>query len=290
MLARAFSEEGLRRMARRASCEAVRSKQAGQEQSVNDVLREEGAKMLNILLEKAVIYLEHSGGVTISIENVNDAFRYLFVKTSRYHAPGENGLFPACPAFRARPKAKAAPGSPRAKRGDTAAAEIEHEGHQDSCVYLERYPFARLVRAIVGDYKTDVKIAAGALSMIQFVVEQHLISILKHTCALVKEISRSSGRVRVAINVKDVRAVINTLKRYVPLMNGTMPDLPEESEEEDEEDEDDDDDDKPPRKKKTSMKGRPKSPKPKAKPKTKAKAKAKAKAKGGSSGKRRRGR
>jgi len=282
-------------MARRASCEAVRSKQAGQEQSVNDALREEGAKMLNILLEKAVIYLEHSGGVTILAEHVNDAFRYLFVKTSRYHAPGENGLFPACPAFRARPKAKAAPGSPRAKRGHTAAAEIDHEGHQDSCVYLERYPFARLVRAIVGDYKKDLKIAAGALSMIQFVVEQHLISILKHTCALVKEISRSSGRVRVAINVKDVRAVINTLRRYVPLMNGTMPeDLPEEEEEEEEDDDDDDDDDEPPRKrargssgpksakaKKTSAKAaKPKAKEATAKAKAKSKAKAKAKGRG----------
>ena len=292
LLERAFTDEGLRKIARRAKCEAVRSNQEGEEKSVNTILREEGAKMLNLLCEKIVIYLEHSGGKIISAEHVNDAFKYLSVKTSTYHAPADNGIFPACETFRARPKAKAAAGAPRAKRGHTAAAEIEHENRddRDSCVYMERYPFAILVREIVSDYKKDVKISATALSWIQFVVEQHLISILKHTCALVKEISRSSGRVRVAINVKDVRSIINMLKRYVPLMNGTMPDLPEESEEEDEEDEDDDDDDKPPRKKKTSMKGRPKSPKPKAKPKTKAKAKAKAKAKGGSSGKRRSGR
>ena len=48
---------------------------------MNDVLRQEGAKMLNILIEKTVIFLEHARGKIISDENVNDAFKYLNVKT-----------------------------------------------------------------------------------------------------------------------------------------------------------------------------------------------------------------
>ena len=282
-------------MARRARCEAVRSKQRGEDNTVNDLLREEGAKMLNVLLEKVVIFLEHARGKIISEENVNDAFKYLQVKTNTYHAPADNGVFPMCETHRAtaKAKAKAAAGAPRARRGNTAVSEIEHENRpgRDDCVYFERYPFARLVREIVGNYKTDVKISASALSWIQFIVENHLIGILKNTCALVKDISKSSGRVRVAINVKDVRAVCDVLRRYVPVMNGTMPDLPEEEEEDGDEDgdENDDDDGKPARatakgraKKKTSAKRRPQSPRPKAAtPRATAAAKAKAKAKGG---------
>ena len=52
LLERAFTDEGLRKIARRAKCEAVRSNQEGEEKSVNTILREEGAKMLNLLFEK----------------------------------------------------------------------------------------------------------------------------------------------------------------------------------------------------------------------------------------------
>ena len=78
VLERAFSEEGLRRMARRALCEAVRAKQKGEELSVNNILRKEGAKMLNTLIEKTVIYLEHSGGKIISEANVNPIVAHAF--------------------------------------------------------------------------------------------------------------------------------------------------------------------------------------------------------------------
>ena len=246
------------------------------------------------MIEKTVIYLEHAQGKIISEANVNDAFNFLQVKTDTYHSPADNGLFPMCVAHRAEPKtrARAAAGAPRAKRGKTAIAEIEHENRFDreDCVYFERYAFARLVRDIVGNYKADVKISANALTWLQFIVEQHIISILRNTCALVRDISKSSGRLRVAINAKDVRAVCNVLRRYVPLMNGTMPALPEEEEEDGDEDGDEHDDDgKPARasakgraKRKTSaMQRRPQSPRPKAAtPKATTAAKAKAKAKG----------
>ena len=98
------------------------------------------------------------------------------------------------------------------------------------------------MRDIVGNYKANVKITEYALT------------ILRNTCALVRDISKSSGRLRVAINAKDVRAVCNVLRRYVPLMNGTMPALPEEEDGDEDGDENDDDDDGKPAR--ASAKGR----------------------------------
>ena len=72
-------------MARRARCESVKAKEydkyGNPAPKVNDVLRDEGAMMLNNLLEKVVIYLEHTRGRIINEGHVNDALKYLNVKT-----------------------------------------------------------------------------------------------------------------------------------------------------------------------------------------------------------------
>ena len=131
------------------------------------------------------------------------------------------------PAAQARERARATAFGARSVRGSVARDEIKHEQTNGfDCVYLEKLPFARLLRAIVQDGSHPaLKFQPRVVSWIQFVVESLLITILRHTGQLVREISKGHAKLgtnpkREAINARDLQAQIEILKESWPILRG----------------------------------------------------------------------
>ena len=108
--------------------------------------------------------------------------------------------------------------------------EIRHEeANSFDCVYLEKLPFARLLRAVVqGGTHPALKFQPRVVSWIQFVVEQLLITILRHTGHLVREIHKEHASQpgtkpeRKAINARDLAAQVDILKESWPILKGRL--------------------------------------------------------------------
>ena len=85
----------------------------------------------------------------------------------------------------------------------------------------------RLLRAIAQDLDGahTLKFQPRVVSSIQFIVEQLLITILRHTGELVREISKGHAKLgskprKEAINARDLAAEPDVLKEYWPILRG----------------------------------------------------------------------
>ena len=213
LLRDAFTNEGLRRMARKAGVSSTREKDL----ILNDEVRVVAEIMLRNICEKIRIFADYHGRAIVNEAMLREALQNLDVPMNSYSAPGEDG-FRACESLRsvnarrrsrdaaspeaaarakARAKARATPFGERPVRGSVARDEIAHEQTKNfDCVYLEKSPFMRLLRAIAQafDGAHPLKFQPRVVSSIQFIVEQLLITILRHTGELVREISKGHAK------------------------------------------------------------------------------------------------
>ena len=240
LLRSAFTNEGLRRMTRKAGVSSTREKDL----VVNDVLRVVAEIILRNICDKLAILAEYHDRTTVSEAILREALRSLEVRMDSYAVPREQG-FRSCeslrsvdsrkrsnrdansPAAQARAQARATSFGARSARGSVARDEIKHEqANSFDCVYLEKLPFARLLRAVVQDGAHPVlKFQPRVVSWIQFVVESLLITILRHTGQLVREISKGHAKPgtkpkREAINARDLAAQVDILKESWPILRG----------------------------------------------------------------------
>ena len=113
----AFTDEGLRRMMRRAGVASAAQKGALE---VNGAIRAFGKVMLDNIADKCVIYAEYRKVNTINEDILRQALDVLSVKPDFYGDPGEDDVFPRCESLREKTERRARPGgsggSP-AKRG-----------------------------------------------------------------------------------------------------------------------------------------------------------------------------
>ena len=240
LLRSAFTNEGLRRMTRKAGVSSTREKDL----VVNDELRVVAEIILRNICDKLAILAEYHDRTTVSEAILREALRSLEVRMDSYAVPREQG-FRSCeslrsvdsrkrsnrdvnsPAAQARAQARATSFGARSARGSVARDEIKHEqANSFDCVYLEKLPFARLLRAVVQDGAHPVlKFQPRVVSWIQFVVESLLITILRHTGQLVREISKGHAKPgtkpkREAINARDLAAQVDILKESWPILRG----------------------------------------------------------------------
>ncbi len=227
LLDEAFSDEGLRRMARRA---LVSSVAASGDLAVKDMIRLLGDLMLRNICSKASIYADYRKSGTVTEEILRETLEFLKVKVDRYSDFSDEG-FPSCESLRnktkrVREKAKRE-GRPRPKasRGNLAKKEIAHEQAQEDCLYLQRAPFLRLLRDILESRtaaRAVLKVTPRVATWVQFVVESLLIRLLYESSELVREITKGHGEKakskRVAINARDIRAVADILKDCWPVL------------------------------------------------------------------------
>ena len=231
LLDAAFSDEGLRRMTRRAG---VSSAAASGSLSVNDTIRLLGDLMLRNICEKASVYADYRRNGTVTEGILRETLEFLKVKVDRYTDFSDEG-FPSCETLRqktvrarARAKREGRP-KPKASRGNLAKKEIAHEQAQEDCLYLQRAPFLRLLRDILESRtaaRTMLKVTPRVATWAQFVVESLLIKLLREAGELVREITKGHGEKakskRVAINARDIRAVADILKDCWPVLAGRL--------------------------------------------------------------------
>ena len=136
LLRAAFTDEGLRRMARKALVESVAQKGA---LALNDEARSVAELMLNNICEKCSIFAAYRRATTINIGILLQALQFLDVKLDTYHEPDEEGIFPACESHRKKKKREGRRRSgARQRRGRTAMHEIVHEDSNSDCLYNAR--------------------------------------------------------------------------------------------------------------------------------------------------------
>ena len=143
LLRDAFTDEALRRMARKAGVESATQKGT---LAVNDELRSLALLMLGNLFNKAIISADYRDSRTITISILRSAREFLDVQIDTYHEPEEGGIFPSCRTHREERGARGA----RAKRGTVAQKEIEHEAKNTDCVYTQRLQIIRLLKDLLG--------------------------------------------------------------------------------------------------------------------------------------------
>ena len=97
LLRDAFTDEALRRMARKAGVESATQKGA---LAINDELRSLALLMLGNLCDKAIILADYHDSRTITISTLRAAQEFLDVKMDTYHEPGEGRVFPSCRTHR----------------------------------------------------------------------------------------------------------------------------------------------------------------------------------------------
>ena len=143
----AFTDEGLRRMMRRAGVSSAAQKGPLE---VNGAIRAFGDVMLDKIAEKCVIVADYLKVNTISDNILRQALGVLKVKPDFYVDPGEYDTFPRCESLREKTARRARSGGSRrpAKRGSTVEKEIRHEQKNDSCVYLEKGIFRPSLQAL----------------------------------------------------------------------------------------------------------------------------------------------
>ena len=221
LLRDAFTDEALRRMARKAGVESATQKGA---LAVNDELRSLALLMLSNLCDKAEIIADYRDSRTITISILRAALEFLDVKIDTYHEPGEGGVFPSCGSHRKERVARGA----RAKRGTGAQKEIEHEANNTDCVYTQRLPFIRLLKDLLGRHG-GTKVSPESASWIQFIIESLLIDLLHKTGYVVQQVtkghaedkpSRPASPKRKAINARDIQACVQIFKHCWPILAG----------------------------------------------------------------------
>ena len=240
LLRSAFTNEGLRRMARRAGVSSTREKDL----ILNDEVRVVAEIMVRNICDKLAIFADYHKRTNVGDAILREALRSLEVRMDSYAVPREQG-FRSCeslrsvnsrkrssrdansPAAQARERARATAFGARSVRGSVARDEIKHEqANGFDCVYLEKLPFARLLRAVMQDGSHPaLKFQPRVVSWIQFVVESLLITILRHTGQLVREISKGHAKAgtkprREAINARDLAAQVDILKESSPILRG----------------------------------------------------------------------
>ena len=147
-----FQDEALRRMQRKAGVASV-SRSGKHLATVDDQLRAIAESILDVVLEKVLIFCDYHGNKTVTLRILSQALDGLYAPE---HYPGGGDLPPctsyraASPAAKGRAKAKANARAPAAGKpqpcGGTAAREIAHENNSEDCLYNERAPFSRMVR------------------------------------------------------------------------------------------------------------------------------------------------
>ncbi len=231
LLDAAFSDEGLRRMARRA---LVSSVAASGELAVNDAVRLIGDLMLRNICSKAAIYADYRKSGTVTEEILRETLEFLKVKLDRYSDFSDEG-FPSCESLRnktkrvrERAKREGRP-KPTASRGNLAKKEIAHERAQDDCLYLQRAPFLRLLKDILESTtvaRTVLKVTPRVGTWVQFVVESLLIRLLYESGELTRAVTKGHAKnaksKRVAVNARDVRAAAAILKECWPVLGGSV--------------------------------------------------------------------
>ena len=101
LLAAAFTDEGLRRMARRAKVESVAQTGA---LAVNEELRLVADLMLSNLCAALAVFLDYRDVRTIDENILKLALDHLKVSIGHYSDPGDDGTYPACKTLRAAQK------------------------------------------------------------------------------------------------------------------------------------------------------------------------------------------
>ena len=156
LLGKAFTDEALRRMARRARVTSVA--QTG-DLVVNAEIRLVADLILRNLCKTITAFLDYRGPPgRVDLVILRQALEHLQFKANQYSEPGD-APFPACQTLRqkesraSRAKSSGRP-KPKASRGGLAAKEIEHENRdsRDDCVYMETAPFLRLLKFEIDQY------------------------------------------------------------------------------------------------------------------------------------------
>ena len=141
-MAKAFTDEALRRMARRARVTSVA--QTGN-LTVNEEMRVVADLILRNLCKTITAFLDYRGPPgRVDLVILRQALEHLKVKVNQYSEPGDDP-FPACQTLRQKEKSKASRAKrsgrpkPKASRGGVATKEVEHEKRdsRDDCVYME---------------------------------------------------------------------------------------------------------------------------------------------------------
>ena len=221
LLRDAFTDEALRRIARKAGVESATQKGV---LAVNDELRSLALLMVSNLCDKAEIIADYRDSKTITISILRAALEFLDVKLDTYHEPGEGGVFPSCRTHRQERGARDA----RAKRGTVAQKEIEHEANNTDCVYTQRLPFIRLLKDLLGRHG-ETRVSPEAVSWMHFIIESLLIDLLHKTGYVVQQVtkghaedkpSRPASPKRKAINARDIQACVQVFKHCWPILAG----------------------------------------------------------------------
>ena len=133
LLRDAFTDEALRRIARKAGVESATQKGV---LAVNDELRCLALLMVSNLYGKAKILADDRDSKTITISILRAALEFLDAKIDTYHEPEEGWIFPSCRTHR---QARGARGA-RARRGTVAQQEIKHRANNADCLRTQRLP------------------------------------------------------------------------------------------------------------------------------------------------------
>ena len=154
---------------------------------------------MNKILKIAVIYAEYVNKRTISASMISTAARDLGMPNQWLTHKLKKGIL--CETYEAKIAKRKKSSSPKKKKfkpGTIAARKVKHYQKLNSCLMLNKSAIREIAKSIVFDYMIDARFSSESLILLQYIMENYLISLLKKA----KKISGRAGKARVSY--KDV--------------------------------------------------------------------------------------
>ena len=154
---------------------------------------------MNKILKIAVMYAEYVNKRTISASMISTAARDLGMSNQWLTHKLKKGIL--CETYEAKIAKRKKSSSPKKKKfnpGTVAARKVKHYQKLNSCLMLNKSAIREVAKSIVFDYMVDARFSSESLILLQYIMENYLISLLKKA----KKISGRAGKARVSY--KDV--------------------------------------------------------------------------------------
>lgn len=161
------SKDSIKRLARKAGIKYLSN-------LIYDEVRGVIVVWLEQIISKAIIYAQYRNKVTVSLDDVLEATRFLGWKI---YTTGHEADIKTCPVYSSSKK--------NYNKGDKAIKEIEYYQEQSECVYIARAIFERVVREYTQNI-AQMKWTADALLLVQTIIEGKLVDVfeLVNLCAI----------------------------------------------------------------------------------------------------------
>ena len=150
---------------------------------------------MNKILKIAVIYADYVRKGTISASMISAAATDLGMPNQWLTHKLKKGVL--CETYETKVSKRKKSSSPKKRKfkpGTVATKKIKHYQKLNSCLLLNKSAVKDIAKHVASDYKMGIRFSSESLILLQYVMENYLVSLLKKA----NKISKRSGKTRVS--------------------------------------------------------------------------------------------